>query len=300
MLANEIISLLSTENSSLIGVLLKANVFLHEIGKKELAEWVTHELNGYPDGAELPPYRILESRVMGNLMAPGWTASGQRLPIQHLEPAYREQLEKSELRESLALVQELAGKPQGSIRRHFPPEANAQLGSNLGNGWAVQEAWCEISTLAVQNVLIQVRTRLLEFMLELKDSAQNVGDGELNKANTSSIDTKAMFNNAIFGPNATIIIGDKNIQNISSETIENNLDYLKQSLASIGIPQDELSSLQTALEADRAAGRKPSFEGETGNWFSRLVGRAAKGGLSIGVDVVSSVAAKALTGYFGS
>jgi hypothetical protein len=177
MLANEIISLLSTQSGSLTDALLKTNVFLHDIRKKELAEWVTRELNGYPDGAERPSYRILESRVMGNLMAPGWTASGHPLPIQHLKPALRAKLEKSEMRDSLALVQELATQPQGSTCRHFPLEANAKLGSNLSHGWVVQLAWCEISTLAVQNILIQVRSRLLEFMLELKYSVQNVGDG---------------------------------------------------------------------------------------------------------------------------
>jgi hypothetical protein len=299
MLANDIIGLLSNEGSSLSDALLKTKVFLHEIGKKELAEWVNHELSGYPDGVELPSYRILESRVMGDLLAPGWSVSGQALPIQHLEPAYRDKLERSEMRESLTLVEELATKKQGSIRRPFPPEANAQLGSNLGGRWRVQAAWCAISTLAVQNILVQVRSRLLDFMLELKGSVENVGNGEINKANTASIDTKTMFNNAIFGHNATIIVGHDNRQGVSASVHENDFDHLRQSLASIGIPPDELSNLELALEADRAAGRKPSFEGEMGNWFTRLVGRAAKGGLSIGVDVVSSAAAKALTNYIG-
>jgi hypothetical protein len=74
MLANDIIAVLSDESSSLTDALLKTKVFLHEIGKKELAEWVNHELNGYPDGTELPFYRILQSRVMGvpAKEPPGW------------------------------------------------------------------------------------------------------------------------------------------------------------------------------------------------------------------------------------
>jgi hypothetical protein len=121
MLANDIIALLSNESSSSSDALLKTKVFLHEIGKKELAEWVTHELNGYPDGIELPSYRILESRVVGDLLAPGWTASGHALPIQHLEPAYREKLEKSEMRESLRLVEELATTSSDSRKRPLIP-----------------------------------------------------------------------------------------------------------------------------------------------------------------------------------
>jgi hypothetical protein len=100
--------------------------------------------------------------------------------IGHLDPDFREKLEKSEMRDSLKLVEELATKKQGSIRRHFPPEANAVLGSNLGNGWHVR-AWYDISRLAVQNVLVQVISRLLDFMLELKDGVEQIGDGELNK-----------------------------------------------------------------------------------------------------------------------
>jgi AbiTii len=49
MLTDEIISLLSEEKSSLSEALLKTKVFLYQIGKKELAEWVNHELNGYPE-----------------------------------------------------------------------------------------------------------------------------------------------------------------------------------------------------------------------------------------------------------
>jgi hypothetical protein len=244
MLANDIIALLSNENSSLSDALLKTKVFLHEIGRKDLAEWVTHELNGYPDGITLPSYRILESRVKGDLMAPGWTASGQALPIQHLEPAYREKLEKAEIRESLSLVEELATKEQGSIRRYFPPEANAQLGSNLGGGWTVQVAWCTISTLAVKNIIVQVRSRLLDFMLELKGSVENIGNGEINKANTASLDTNAMFNSAIFGHNTTIIVGDHNRQDVNILIRENDLDSLINSLASFGIPPDELSNFR--------------------------------------------------------
>jgi hypothetical protein len=88
------------------------------------------------------------SDLLPGLVAPGWTASRQPLPIQHLEPAYRDKLERSEMRDSLALVQELSTKKQGTIRRHFPPEANSTLGSNLGGGWRVQTAWCDISTRA--------------------------------------------------------------------------------------------------------------------------------------------------------
>jgi hypothetical protein len=78
-----------------------------------------------------------------------------------------------------------------------------------------------------------------------------------------------------------------------------DFDALSRALIDLGIPQDEIDSLQRAVTTDRAHDGKPSYEGETGNWFARLVARAAKGGLGVGVDVVSSAVSKALTAYFG-
>lgn len=80
---------------------------------------------------------------------------------------------------------------------------------------------------------------------------------------------------------------------------EGDFDALSRTLTDLGIPQDEIDSLQHAINADRTNGVKPSFEGEIGNWFTRLIARAAKGGLSVGVDVVSGTVSKALIGYFG-
>lgn len=48
MLLDEIIALLGDQNARLSDALLKTKILLHQIGKKELAEWVNHELNGYP------------------------------------------------------------------------------------------------------------------------------------------------------------------------------------------------------------------------------------------------------------
>ena len=46
-LLKDIVALLSDKDGSLTGALLKTKVLLHQIGHKELAEWVNDELNGY-------------------------------------------------------------------------------------------------------------------------------------------------------------------------------------------------------------------------------------------------------------
>jgi AbiTii len=245
----------------------------------------------------LPAYRILEARIMGNLLNGAWSANAQFLPTHHLEPIYRKQIEVSEMRDGIKIVQELALQEQGSVRRSFPPEANRKLGGGLGNGWHVHSAWCDVSVLSMQNILAQVRSRLLDFMLELRGTVLEAGNNEITKANTATIDTSTMFKSAIFGHNTTIIVDSNNTQHVSGSVKQNDFENLRSTLASIGLPEDELSSLKTAVEADQAKLGKPSFEGETGTWYTKLLGRAMNGGFKIGTDVLTSVATKALITY---
>jgi hypothetical protein len=110
MLLDEIIHLLSDEQSSLTAALLKTKILLHQIGKKELADWLNNELNGYPDEATVPEYRKLPSRVAANLMSPGWQISSHPIPIGHLTPEMRENLETATMVQSLAVLEEFASK----------------------------------------------------------------------------------------------------------------------------------------------------------------------------------------------
>ena len=49
MLINDIIQLLSNEQSSLTEALLKTKLLLHQVQRKDLVSWVNHELAGYPE-----------------------------------------------------------------------------------------------------------------------------------------------------------------------------------------------------------------------------------------------------------
>ena len=46
-LLNETIEILSSEKPSLTDALMKTKVILHKLGRRDLAEWVNLELNGY-------------------------------------------------------------------------------------------------------------------------------------------------------------------------------------------------------------------------------------------------------------
>jgi hypothetical protein len=70
-------------------------------------------------------------------------------------------------------------------------------------------------------------------------------------------------------------------------------------LKEVGVPDDEIQNLDAAIEKDKAGGKDPSFSGETGQWYTRLLSRATEGGLGIGLDAVTAGVAKLLSNYFG-
>jgi AbiTii len=247
MLLDEIIGLLGDEQASLTGALLKTKILLHQIGKKELVEWVNSELNGYSEGADVPPYRIVPSTVLANLANMAMRYSSHPIPIGHLKPERQESLEHSTMVQSLAVLEGLvSSSTETSLARNLPMELNAVLGKSLGNGFRVERAWCTISTHDIKGIFAQVRSRLLDFLLELKDTIGDTANESDLKEKTSSVDANSMFNNAVFGPNATILVGHQSsitaTQTISGGELAEGVRALVAQLEKL-LPTSELPAL---------------------------------------------------------
>ncbi len=140
MLIDDIIDILSHENASLTDALMKTKILLHNIGHKELIEWVNNELNGYADGKEIPPYRIVHSTVLGNVSNGVYLASSHPIPIRHLDKEQQESLEYTKMGDSLASIEALLSRSGGTIARRIPIEFNYFLDQGLGNGFQTQNA----------------------------------------------------------------------------------------------------------------------------------------------------------------
>ena len=89
---------------------------------------------------------------------------------------------------------------------------------------------CEISTHDIKSIIVNVRSRLLDFLLELRDK---IGEGATDaniKEKARSFDATSLFNYAIFGSNTTIIVGNQNTQTVSfnAESMSHLRGFLQQ------------------------------------------------------------------------
>jgi len=183
--------------------------------------------------------------------------------------------------------------------REIPPEAYRMLGKGLDSSFVIDRAWCATPAHDVRGILTQVRSRLLDFLLELKEVIGDVLTEDDMKQKADEIDTAAIFQHAVIGDNATFVFGSHNTFSVKGEVNKGDFESLAQMLTKSGIPSDEVEALKGALDQDRADGKSGLSEGQTGGWFLRLLGKAGQGAIAVGTDVVSKVVTDGLMAYFG-
>jgi hypothetical protein len=260
MLLDEIITLLGSEQGILTDALLKTKILLHQIGKKELVEWVNNELNGYPDDAELPAYRILPSVVLGNFASLTFRKTAHPLPIGHLDAEKQAILQRSRMHQSLAVLEQMGTSKQGMMRP-LPMELNFDLRKGLAHGIEIERAWCHISSHDITGILFQVRSRLLDFLLELKNTVGETATETELREKSNTLDAQSMFRNAIFGSNTTILIGHQSTitasQTISgselAERVRALVEQVDRVLPTSDLPSAVLEDSQGALAELREA-----------------------------------------------
>ncbi|HEX4049906.1 MAG TPA: hypothetical protein VHY19_03390 [Steroidobacteraceae bacterium] len=294
MLLDEIITILSDSKGSLTDALLKTKVLLYQLGKKDLVSWVNSELSGYTRESDVPPYRIIGGEVRGHVVSIAWQQTNFLLPINHLKEPTRTNITEHRITMSIQSIEEAveAFREKGTIlRRNLPTEFCGLFKKVLLPGVEVNAAWCDISMIGVENVISEVRSRLLDFALELKDAiGADVPEKELPKK-AQEVQAEKIFSTAIYN-SGTVILGSTNIQ-VNNQ--QGDIEGLVQEIAKLGYQQSELEQLRHAVTSDRAEGRTPDVtEGATAKWFGKALKEAGKGVVKVGVDVAASVITKAI------
>lgn len=299
MLLDDIIAILSDTTGSLTDALLKTKVLLYQLGKKDLVGWVSAELTGYPDDADVPPYRIVGGEVRGHIVSIAWQQTNYLLPITHLTPETRKNITEHKLTMSIQSIEESVKNFRekiGGLRRNLPAEFGALFKKVLLPGVDVNAAWCDINMVEVENILSEVRSRLLDFALELKDALGDIPEKELPKK-AEEVHADRMFATAIYNTGGTVIVGSTNVQ-VNNQ--RDDIEGLLKEVAKLGYEQKELEELRTAVLDDKSKGATPSItDGETGKWYTDTLKKVGKGAVKVGVDIATNVIIRALQHYSG-
>jgi len=300
-LIREIIDILSSDSGKLSDALMKTKVLLHKIGHKELVPWVNSELNGYPDRDSVPDYRVLSVQVLVDASNGAYRVSSHHIPMGHLDEEHRETIETARMDQSLAVLEKFAEKDDGHLRAHIPMESYGILGKGLGNHYQIESAWSEISHTSVLQIIIQVRSRLLDFVLELNDKFPSELNENEVKDRIDSVDAGHLFNSAIFGDNTTILVGNSNSQLVSNTNIKGDFGALATTLKKNGVSDIDINVLKEAIHSDSSVITDDSKEygPAVKLWLQTMLSKAVEASWNVELGVASSLLATALNSYYG-
>ncbi len=303
-LVDEIIGLLSSDSAPVAEALLKTKVLLHAIGKKELVEWVNNELTGYPKAEVVPSYRVLRGRILANLSNLAWRGTAHPIPLEHLDEEQRANLETVPMHQSLSELEKLASSSANStvISFPFPLEANGFLGKNLGNGFQIELAWTSVPKASIAGSFIQVRSRLLDFVLGLNDKLEGAITEQEVRTRTGTFDASGMFSQAIFGDNATIIVGQENTQTVKNITsVKGDFRTLANELRQNGMAEDDINALKAAIASDDITSevKNSKFGPTVKQWMQQMWGKALEASWNIDLGIVSGLLTTAIQKYYG-
>lgn len=300
-LIGEIIDILSSDTGKLSDALIKTKVLLHKIGHKELVSWVNSELNGYTDSDSVPEYRVLPAEVLVNASNGTYRVTSHHIPMGHLNEKQRVSIETARMNQSLAVLEKFTENDSGHLQAHIPMESYGLLGKGLGNHFQIESAWSNISSTSVLQILMQVRSRLLDFVLELNDQFPSELSEEKVKELIDSVDTGNLFNNAIFGDNTTIVVGSSNTQTVSNINIKGDFNALVTTLEKNGVSDTDITALKKAINQDSSIINNDSkeFGPAVKLWLKTMLSKAVEASWNIELGVASSLLSTALNNYYG-
>ncbi|UDJ80555.1 AbiTii domain-containing protein [Kosakonia oryzae] len=298
----DIVNDLTSGTSRITDALLKTKVLLFAIDKKYLALWVDHELKGYPDTVELPEYRIATARVLINANNLVHHYNGLELNLTHFDDEEYNRARQSFIRISISQIEHLLSESQGehffsesipvAMARYYAPEVHAD--------YHITKIYKQIALHHLTSIITQVRTRLIDFMLELSSQLDST-EGETLSDKAKKIDINSMFANAVFGPNAVINVGDRNSTNVTIVIEKNNFNMLEKHLSENGVEQKDIDDLGIALREDEKISKRHSnsYGPQVAQWFTKMISKASDNTWTVGVNVASTLLTTALNQYLG-
>lgn len=292
-------------NHSVGDLLRKCQILAFRLKHEPFKAWVGHELNGYPNDATLPQYRAsMRGELKAHLSGP-FGSSGQNVPvpISLFPTAVRDDMTRSDFYQGVGMLESLVAQAeqvgQTAMQTSFPVEIYARL--EIWQGYQTMRMWLEVPINAVAGVLDQVRSRALEFVLEIE--AENPaagepkrGDGNLAEPPVSLARADAIFYNVIFG--GQVAIGPN--ASVEVDVVPGELDSLMRYLEQHGVEKSDRDELAEAIEADAAEDASTTGPGKrVAAWLGRSTLKVAASGGRVGEGTAAAVLAAAVARYLG-
>ncbi|MDI3416137.1 abortive phage resistance protein [Pantoea sp. V106_11] len=292
----ELQALAGDPSSDIVAVLLKAKMIAVKLNLNDLSEWIEYEIEGYPAGNNIPPYRKGQGIVKALNPFHGWYA----VDFSNVPPEIIEMVTEFKIYESISSISK-GESNDGMMRLTMPPKkVNMLFGSdNIPN----EVCWF-FSKNKLKHIVTIVRNKVLSWSLELERQGI-MGDGLLFSqkekdaapmtiTNNNTNNFHAPVNNA-----GAIVAGNTGNINQQNSISVGDIASLERELKSHGIDDNDLAELKKLVEQSPKLTSKEDVEKGFGSWIGKITGKAFTGAVKIAGATAPAVLTNAICCYFG-
>ena len=272
------------------------------LGSVEFKTWVDHELNGYPDEDKLPEYRVFEVDSFGHFVGPlGSQIKNAPIPPMSIPEKFREIIAIHKITQPIsALTELLRGQGQENFMAHWPADLTALVGGSIYRHNQCLTAWKSIPRGHVAAIVDTIRTRILNFVIEIEANAPDAGEAPVNMPPIPKGEVAQVFNTYVWGGVGNLAAGSQDFTQASQMAVQKgDFGSLRDFLTKLEVPSDEIATLETSIKDDAKSAGEGKLGPKASGWLGRMVQKAGEGTLKIGASVAGTVLTKALTKYFG-
>lgn len=217
-------------------LLRKCKVLAARLGSDDFKRWIEYELSGYPNKESLPDYRILNVNSKGHFS--GAFGSGLRnadIPLSCVPEKLREALGHSYLMQPVAAMESLVKhKNRGDFQEPWNPDIVASyVGQNIYQHMNCMQAWKVIPSGAIVAALDAVRTRVLNFVLEIEVQNPSAGEAEPNSNPVPMDKIHQIFNTYITGNVQNLAPGSSNVRQTAKYIETNDTEIFSELIEAI-------------------------------------------------------------------
>lgn len=293
---DDLIDALSASGCSMEDALIKAQVLAARLGDSEMSSWVKAELTGYPSGSNVPPYRLQTLTLTGTIGNGLQFYRNQALPTAHLSDREREYLTHQSVRPGVGAIDHLARQEDKGERFAVPvaPEFYGILSKQCSAGFRVTEAWGHPPAGGTRQIITQIRSRLLEFVLALRDRVPaEAKPSELRDVVPLDV-SRSLFDNTI-GSNITVVVNSGTMGNVAPSINHNDLSALKTFLHEQGIDASKIDQLEEAIKEDH--GSLEHAKKRLGHAVAQWLGDVTKTAIKVSTETAVKLALRSYYGF---
>lgn len=236
-----------------IGTLLrKCKILAVRLGSSELKTWVDSELNGYTKQDEIPEYRIMSIGCLGHFSGGfGSAIKNAEIPSRCIPKDFRAGLFTSYLAQPISSIESLINDSEdGTVQQPWPADVTALFGTNIYQGYNCMAAWKVIPVNALVGILDMIRSRVLNFVLEIESEDPEAGDAPINSRPVSEERIQQVFHTYITGNVQNVATGGSNFTQHATNNEQNEVfnELLHSLIATQGTKESKEKIMGTVEE----------------------------------------------------